>query len=984
MTGSSSSGPNLRGSSSSVPLRGNPYVGPRPFEPGEKLYGREDEISELYYLWKAERIVLLHSPSGAGKSSLIQAGLLPRIRTSFDVWGPTRVNLEPPAAVGSAVNRYLLSAMQGFEEGVPERLRRQPEALAGLRLAEYVEKRPRQRKKASKSVALLFDQFEEILTVDPLAEDAKREFFDQLGELLRNPRVWALFVLREDYLAPLDPFARQVPTHLRNRFRIDLLSLDGAREAIVNPALAGGREFPAAHRLLHDLATLKVQQPDGSFALETGRHVEPVQLQVVCFRLWDAMPEDDLSIHREDLARFGNVTEALSGYYADSVTRISGGAMAQERAIRDWFGERLITASGIRGQVLRGADDSEGLANEIIEELLDTHLVRAEKRAGATWYELAHDRLIEPVRESNAVWRVQHLSEAQRRATIWEHQGRPPGLLLRDAELAEAERWASGAEVMTAVEQRFLEESRKIQDVADRERRQARRIKNLGIAAMIGLVLALVAGGVAALKWREADRRRAQAEGLIGFLLGDLRDRLEPLGKLAILDEVGEKAMEYFASVPESNLSSEELLTRSEMLTQIGDLRMAQGNLEAALEPFRESVALSRALVERDPQDGERIFTLSQSHFWVGYIYWSQGDLSTAMEHFQAYLRIAQELVKKDPTRDDWQLELASAHTNVSLVYGARNQQPRALEHVRKGLEVMKKLTASDPTRTDWQLDLADSHTRLGMMVKAGGDLTGALEHHRAGLGIMQELVAQEPDNHIWLWLLATSHTWVGTTLVDLGDLAGAKEHYLKDLAIAEELAAADVDNKVWQADLSDIHTHIAELLANQGFFEKAFEHFHTAVSITESRVEEDPTNEDIRRDRANLHFKVGNTLAAVGALDAALHEAQKAEEILAPRVVKEPENSHLCRLLSESQLLLGRVLNEMGQSKAATIAWSRAHEVIEPIAQNSQDPDLLAPWATALLHLGRLKEAALIVEDLREMGYEEKRFTELCRVFGM
>ncbi len=60
--------------------------------------------------------------------------------------------------------------------------------------------------------------------------------------------MFALFVLREDYLAPLDPFLSQVPTHLKNRYRIDLLSLDGAREAIVNPALAGGREFPAASR----------------------------------------------------------------------------------------------------------------------------------------------------------------------------------------------------------------------------------------------------------------------------------------------------------------------------------------------------------------------------------------------------------------------------------------------------------------------------------------------------------------------------------------------------------------------------------------------------------------------------------------------------------------------------------------------------------------------------------------------------------------
>lgn len=483
----------------------NPYVGPRPFEPGERLYGREDEIADLYYLWNAERIVLLHSPSGAGKSSLLQAGLLPRIKKSFDVWGPTRVN---QAIEGG--NRYALSAIQGFEEGVPERLRRPAEVLAEQSLLEYFEKRPR-RRSAPKSVALLFDQFEEILTADPLALEAKREFFDQLGELLHNPRIWALFVLREDYLAPLDPYARQVPTHFKNRFRIDLLSLSGAREAIVQPALRGGREFPAAGLLVHDLATRKVQLPDGLFREETGHHVEPVQLQVVCFRLWHAMPEGAAMIGAEDLARFGNVTEALAGYYADCIGRIAAGDTAQERLVRDWFSEELITAGGIRGQVLMGADHSQGLDNTAIAQLLDTHLIRAEKRAGATWFELAHDRLIKPVRDANAAWRAEHLSEVQQRATLWDRQGRPPGLLLADEDLAAAERWAGAFKELTEAETSFLEESKKAQAIADRERRQARRIKRLGLAAMVVGAIALVASVLAVLEMSEAEQQRRRA-----------------------------------------------------------------------------------------------------------------------------------------------------------------------------------------------------------------------------------------------------------------------------------------------------------------------------------------------------------------------------------------------------------------------------------------------------------------------------------------
>src|SRR3954452_3483874 len=116
-----------------------PYVGARPIETGEPIFGREREIPDLYYKLCAERIVLLHSPSGAGKSSLLQAGLIPRMREEFDVWRPTRVNTPRPDEVSKEVNRYVLSAALGFEQGVPETLRRPVREIARQSLAGYVE-----------------------------------------------------------------------------------------------------------------------------------------------------------------------------------------------------------------------------------------------------------------------------------------------------------------------------------------------------------------------------------------------------------------------------------------------------------------------------------------------------------------------------------------------------------------------------------------------------------------------------------------------------------------------------------------------------------------------------------------------------------------------------------------------------------------------------------------------------------------------------
>jgi hypothetical protein len=487
---------------------GNPFVGPRPFEAGRPLFGRDREVAGLYDLLSAERIVLLHSPSGAGKSSLIHAGLIPLLSERFDVWGPTRVNLHPPAA---ATNRYACSAMLGFEQQIAESRRRTQDQIAAMTLSEYAQTRPRKRS-ARSNVVLIFDQFEELLTIDPIAVEAKRDFFRQLGALLQDPRYWVLFALREDHLAPFDSYASEVPTHLRNRFRLDLLNRDTAREAIAKPARMAGREFTpkALDKLVNDLAKMNVQQPDGAFREQPGLHVEPLQLQVVCRSLWESMPPDDSTIDPKDVATYGDVTNALAIYYAAEIKRISAGDKRLERTIREWIGSHLITAGSIRGQVLRGPGKTEGLDNDLIAKLIDTHLVRAEQRGGSAWYELAHDRLIEPVGADNDRWHKENLNFVQRRAALWELQGRPAELLLPQSRISEGKKWlASG---YGEIERGFVEESLKALAAAELERQRTSRLRWLSVAAIVFGLFGLTAGVTAYFAERAAVKAKEAAE----------------------------------------------------------------------------------------------------------------------------------------------------------------------------------------------------------------------------------------------------------------------------------------------------------------------------------------------------------------------------------------------------------------------------------------------------------------------------------------
>ena len=489
---------------------GNPYVGPRAFQYGERIYGRNREVLDLLDLLIAERITLLHSPSGAGKTSLVQAGLIARLeREGFRVLPPTRVGLEPPPGLQSprAVNRYVLSVLLSLEEGLPAERQLRLGELVELDLPDYLRRRAGDDDRADGEV-LILDQFEELLVLDPTDQAAKAAFLAQLGEVLRDRRRWALFAMREDWIGGLDPYVRWLPTRLSTTFRLDFLGQAAARSAIQSPALDADVRFSdaAASKLVDDLRRVRVQRPDGATE-EPGPYVEPVQLQVVCRRLWERLPAGATEIQQSHVEAVGDVDSALADYYVERVRAIAGETGAGEDAIREWFDRQLITEQGFRAQVLRGPAGDGEAGEEVLRLLEDAHLVRAEQRRGATWFELAHDRLIGPIRASNAAWRERNVSALQRQAALWQQEVRPDGLLLRGDALAEAERWAAdNPHQLSAADGDFLAACRAL---ALRERaelaRSARRLRWLVAALVVFLVISLVSTTIAFQQRREAE-----------------------------------------------------------------------------------------------------------------------------------------------------------------------------------------------------------------------------------------------------------------------------------------------------------------------------------------------------------------------------------------------------------------------------------------------------------------------------------------------
>lgn len=509
-----------------------------------------------------------------------------------------------------------------------------------------------------------------------------------------------------------------------------------------------------------------------------------------------------------------------------------------------------------------------------------------------------------------------------------------------------------------------------------------RRLRNLAVAA---LVIAAVAGAAKytvdlarertlALAARDdADRRRAQAEDLIGFMLGDLREKLAPVGRLDVLDGVGAKAMEYFGAVPASALSDTELLSRSTALYQIGEVRIAQGNLPAAAEPLQESLALVQALVERSPEDGERLFGLAQSHYWVGFVHWRRHELDAAERQFQAYLDVARRLVALDGRNADWRREIAYANSNIGSVLQARGALDDALERFQECLKIEQSLLAAEPGNAELAGAVASSHNAIGLVLRLRGRLDEALDEFRAERDILAGLAASDPADAGVQQALVRSRSHIGDLFLARGKIADAQTEYLDAFQGISRLVQRDRANRSWQRDLARSRLKLALIELDQNPA-RALASVDDAVSILGLLTAGDGTNVGWQIDLAEASYVRGLARLGVGDLAGAAADADQSLRRANQLLAASPDDRQAARFASYAHGLHARVWQAQGNAARARLSWNASLAMVMPAAGASEDYQLLEPLAFALLGSGRTADALPVMQKLDRMRYHNPR----------
>ncbi len=534
---------------------------------------------------------------------------------------------------------------------------------------------------------------------------------------------------------------------------------------------------------------------------------------------------------------------------------------------------------------------------------------------------------------------------------------------------------------------RSLGKRRRRRQAERRAKRLRRRRRWLAVAAAVVLLVSAIVAFQATLARRQAERLqgqaerlRGEAEELVSFLLGDLRSKLEPIGRLDVLESAGEKALEYFDSLQPEDLTDHTLERHAQALQQIGDIRMAQGDLDGALTSFWRSLRQGEELVARDPNSADWLFRVGQSHFWVGNTLWRQGELDGALEQMRAYLRLSLQVAEMEPERDDYLLEVGFGHNNVGDVLARRGRPEQATEHFEQALAISQELVARDPRKASSRLRLATSHLKLGDMLCGDGKLREGLARYRESVEILEDLLAEDPENPSLRRRLALGHGYVVWTLTALGDPRAALSHNHREVELAQGLSVQDPSNLEWRTNLAAARRSLGTTFALLGDAAQALANILDALELLEGPMRANPGDFSVRVEFAHALHELGYQRLAQGDLASAQAAAQRSRELFEP-FHEDNMSSH--RLLSEAFLLAGRVLDAKGRSADAADAWKRAYELVRPFAEGSRDPYDLRLLATSMLLLGDDESARPVVFALLALSYREPRFLELCGSLG-
>ncbi len=755
---------------------GNPWIGLASFteETRHYFYGREEEVAELARRVQRKLLTVLFGQSGLGKTSILRAGLVPRLRNQGFCPVYVRVDYskeapEPAEQLKQAIAKTARRSGQWTQAGV---------AVEGETLWEFLHHRDDmlQDEQGKTLIPLLiFDQFEEVFTVaqgDEFGRARAARFIADLADLVENrpPASFeaklesdetmaerfdfarsdyrVLISLREDYLAPLEGLKSGMPSVTQNRLRLAPMNGKQGLAAVM---------LPGKKLVTEEVAEAIVRFVAGGSEIANAE-VEPSLLSLICRELNDTRKAQGRSEISLDL---------LAGSHASILSNFYERALADQPAtVRRIIEDELLTDSGFRENIaeerLQRSFAAAGAAPDTLATLVNRRLLRIEERLDVRRVELTHDVLCGVVRSS------------------------------RDLRLEREAREAS--------EKQLAEQK----DRAQRTRAaliRARQIASVCIVLAIGAVIAAVFAYFSTQRAKRAEavaqQSRVQAEQLLGFLTDDFARELESSGRLEVVVDLAKREADYFRALPDELKGPSTVRMGAIALQQFARGSRSLGKTEEAKAAGLESEKLLAGLVAAGDKSEATTIALVRTISINARILGGIGDPKALSESQRAV-----DLLK--PFSDKPDASLAVREAEVSSLVQLGYQQSFSLDNsldaipaLREAMDIAAKHGALDLTNFYMADRYVDASAWIVQACAAGGDSAMARKVGAEGDALANRILASRPADKIALYGQAVILSNLAGVATDDMRPQEALERSYGAIAAQKKLVAFDPDNTV-------------------------------------------------------------------------------------------------------------------------------------------------------------------------------------------
>ncbi|AXA90346.1 winged helix-turn-helix domain-containing protein [Massilia sp. YMA4] len=949
---------------------GAPFRGLDAFGPDDAaiFHGRRQATEQLVQVVRRQieagcALVAVLGPSGSGKSSLVQAGLIARLRTAPPPGILLADTLTLDCAELGAVGPFdaLGSVLLDAEVDGAGLFATDSAASLGARLRDDMAgvAAQLQARLPAGGVCLFVDHLEAIFR--HVGEWQRTAFVAALEALARSGRMLVVLACRNDFYpelmtsAPLcalkargghfdlaPPGPAEIAQIIRLpalaaglRFETDAAS--GARldDVLCSDAAGSGDMLPLLEYCLHELYRRRDQ--DGMLTFAVYRELGGIEGAIG--------------------ARAEQVVGALGPAEAAALPRV----LAQLVSIAD--NQLAVTARAVPWSTLR-----PGAEQALVQALVDARLFVTDLAADTATYGIAHEALlrrwpralewIERHRQA-----LQELTRTGAQAARWHGAGRPADLLLpAGLQARQAAALLESTEfTLPALERDFVLAS------LGRARR-GERLRLLVGGALVLLALLAIGLGIAAQVARQrAELHRGEAETLMTYMLGEFVDRLRPLGRLDLLDSVSTRALTYLSDTGHGHASPVELTQRAKALQLIAEVKLARADPAAARVALRRARAILQQQRREQPRARDVLVNYGANAFLLGQLHFDANELDQAAPYFLEYRDVSDAVAALAPHDPGAWIEQSYAANTLGTLALQQGRAAVAAREFALSVDLKGRALAARPADAQLRADLADSLSWLATAHERLGELAQAAALYERQEALLLALHRAKPGDGLWTHRYAVALWQKGELLLALGRDAAAATALAQAAELFGRLVEQDASNRDWQAERAALRLGQARVATD------------TRAALAQLRLaaHEFDTLAALEPQKVHLAGLAAATRVAEAALQRRAGRLREARQALTPALARldqlhqtAPATEKLLDALVDGWLTLAALQRDEGDAAAARQACERAHALLAPVAQDSGDYRVLSAWVLSQHCLGTPARASAAASSLVRMGY--------------